>query len=106
MRIIKIRAEWDSPSLLTGLNRFEVTYKMRGRGNNLYYTAVKARDEMEAYGMVRQSILASEEQAGLKNVQTFEHLLGKFPEAGYEKELKKARKILRDIRNEIFGKQT
>jgi hypothetical protein len=106
MRVIQIRKQWDSPSSVTGLNRFEVSYKMRGRGNNLYYTSVMARDEMEAFKMVRSSILASEEQAGIKNVQTFEHLLGKFPEAGYEKELKKARKILRDIRNEIFGKQT
>ena len=106
MRVIKIRKQWDKPSSVTGLNRFEASYKMRGRGNNLYYTSVMARDEMEAYAMVRQSILASEEQAGIKNVQTFEYLLGKFPEAGYEKELKKARKILRDIRNEIFGKQT
>jgi hypothetical protein len=79
---------------------------MRGRGNNLYYTAVTAQDEMEAFKIVRTQILCSEEQAGIENVKTFEHLLGKFPQAGYEKELKKARKILREIRNEFFGKQT
>jgi len=105
MKIVRI-VDGGSSFMDTRINTYEVSYKMRGRGNNLYYTAVKAQDEMEAFKVVRMQILCSEEQAGIKNVQTFEHLLGKFPEAGYEKELKKARKILREIRNEIFGKQT
>jgi hypothetical protein len=83
-----------------------VTYKMRGRGNKHYYTSVYAVDEMQAYAIVRQKILAKEEQAGITNVKTFKHLKWKFPKSGYEKDLKKAERILREIRNEIFGKQT
>jgi len=105
MRIVKIRGQWDNPNE-KGNNRFEVTYKMRMRGNTHHYTTVMAQDEMEAFAMVRQSILANEEQAGIANVKTFELLLKQFPKAGYEKELRKARKLLRDIRNDIHGKQT
>jgi len=106
MRIVQIVPRWHDVSSISGLMSYEVTYKMRGRGNNHHYTAVSAVDEMEAFKMVRQRILANEEQAGIENVQTFELLVKQFPKSGYEKELKKARKILREIRNEIFGKQT
>jgi 1,2-phenylacetyl-CoA epoxidase PaaB subunit len=104
MKILKIRKQWTEPND-NGDNRYEVTYKMRMRGNTHHYTTVMAQDEMEAFMMVRQSILANEEQAGIKNVNNFELLQKQFPKAGYEKELRKARKLLRDIRNEIFGDQ-
>lgn len=103
MRIIRIQAQWDSPSEFSGLNRYEITYTMRFRGNTHYYTSVKAQDEMEAFKMVRQSILASEEQAGIKNVSNFELLEKQFPDSGYKKEVSRARRILKQIRNEIHG---
>lgn len=78
---------------------------MRGRGNKVYRTAVTAQDEMEAYKMVRNSILYNEEKTGIENVNNFEMLNAKFPNSGYKKELSKAKRILNQIRNEINGNE-
>lgn len=101
MRIVKVipRIGWNETV------SYEVAYKMRGRGNKVYRTAVTAQDEMEAYKMVRNSILYNEEKAGIENVSNFEMLNAKFPNSGYKKELAKARRILKQIRNEINGNE-
>lgn len=103
MRIVKVIPRWLER--VKDMMSYEVAYKMRGRGNNLYYTAVMAQDEMEAYKMVRNSILYNEEQTGIENVRNFEMLNAKFPNSGYKKELSKARRILKQIRNEINGNE-
>lgn len=98
MKIVRIvPTEWNGG--------FEVTYKMRTRGNKHYQTSVVAQDEMEAYAMVRGDILCNEEQSAIKNVRNFELLQKKFPNAGYERELRKARRMLKEVRYEIFGDQ-
>jgi hypothetical protein len=99
MKIVKIEkavdAEWMSKPM------FSVIYKMRGRGNKHYETALQAVDEMGAYIVAREQILENEEKAWAQNVEDMELLHKQFPKANYGRKLTYARKMLKDIRKEM-----